>query len=47
MKHDRQETTRYTIQREFLAKITAKELVNRIIQNHVNNYEKRNIVSRS
>ena len=35
MKNDKQETTRYTIEREFLAKITVAELVNRIIQTHV------------
>lgn len=35
MKNGRQEMMSYTIEREFLAKITVTELVNRIIQTHV------------
>lgn len=37
MKNGKQETTRYTIEREFLAKITVTELVNRMIQTHTKN----------
>lgn len=35
MKDGRRETICYTIEREFLAKITVAELVNRIIQTHL------------
>ena len=35
MKNGKPETIRYTIEREFLAKITVTELINRIIQAHV------------
>lgn len=35
MKDGRRETICYTIEREFLAKITVAELVNRIIQTHI------------
>jgi len=35
LKNGRQETIRYTIERDFLAKITVAELVNRIIQTHI------------
>lgn len=35
MKDGKQETICYTIEREFLAKITVAELINRIIQPHV------------
>ena len=45
MKNGKQETTRYTIEREFLAKITVAELVNRIIQTHVIEQIKKEVVS--
>lgn len=45
MKNDKQETIRYTIEREFLAKITVAELVNRIIQTHVKDQRKKEVVS--
>lgn len=45
MKNGKQETIRYTIEREFLAKITVAELVNRIIQTHVNEQRKKEVVS--
>jgi len=45
LKNGRQETTRYTIEREFLAKITVAELVNRIIQTHVKEQIKKEVVS--
>lgn len=35
MRNEKQETTGYTIEREFLSKITAEELVRRIIQSHI------------
>ncbi|MBD5096684.1 MAG: hypothetical protein HDT40_06745 [Lachnospiraceae bacterium] len=35
LNNGRQETIRYTIEREFLSKITVTELINRIIQAHV------------
>lgn len=35
MKNGRQEEICYTIERKFLAKITAAELVSRIIQHHI------------
>lgn len=34
MKNGQPETICYTIEREFLAKITVRELVNRMIQSH-------------
>lgn len=37
MKKEKQEAISYTIEREFLSKITVAELVNRIIQNHIKN----------
>ncbi len=45
MKNDKQETIRYTIEREFLAKITVAELVNRIIQTHVKVQTEKEVVS--
>ena len=45
LKNDNQETTRYTIEREFLAKITVAELVNRIIQTHVKEQAEKDVVS--
>lgn len=45
MKNGRQETIRYTIEREFLAKITVAELVNRIIQTHVKQQSEKEVVS--
>ncbi len=45
LKNDNQETTRYTIEREFLAKITVAELVNRIIQTHVKEQTEKDVVS--
>lgn len=45
MKNGRQETTRYTIEREFLAKITVAELVNRIIQTHAQEQTKKEVAS--
>ncbi len=45
MKNGKQETTRYTIEREFLAKITVTELVNRIIQTHVKKLSEKEVVS--
>ncbi len=45
LKNDKQETTRYTIEREFLAKITVAELVNRIIQTHVKEQAEKDVVS--
>ncbi len=45
MKNGKQETIRYTIEREFLAKITVAELVNRIIQTHAQEQTKKEIVS--
>ena len=45
MKNGKQETIRYTIEREFLAKITVAELVNRIIQTHVKNQSEKEAVS--
>ncbi len=45
MKNDKQEAIRYTIEREFLAKITVAELVNRIIQTHVKEQRKKEVVS--
>lgn len=35
MENDRQEAIRYTVEREFLSKITVTEFINRIIQAHV------------
>lgn len=35
MKNGKQETVRYAIEREFLARITVDEFVNRMIQDHV------------
>ena len=45
MKNGKQKTTRYTIEREFLAKITVAELVNRIIQTHVKEQKEKEVVS--
>lgn len=45
MKNDKQEAIRYTIEREFLAKITVAELVNRIIQTHVKEQREKEVVS--
>ena len=45
LKNDKQETTRYTIEREFLAKITVAELVNRIIQTHAQEQTKKEVAS--
>ena len=45
MKNGKQETVRYTIEREFLAKITVAELVNRIIQTHVKEQTEKDVVS--
>lgn len=40
MKNEKEKTIRYTIEREFLAKITVTELVSRIIQSHMKNNAK-------
>lgn len=45
MKNGKQEATRYTIEREFLAKITVAELVNQIIQTHAQEQTKKEFVS--
>ena len=45
LKNEKQETTRYTIEREILAKITVAELVNRIIQTHVKEQTEKDVVS--
>ena len=45
MKNGRQEAIRYTIEREFLAKITVTELVNRIIQTHIKKATEKEAVS--
>lgn len=45
LKNGKQETTRYTIEREFLAKITVAELVNRIIQTHAQEQTKKEVAS--
>lgn len=45
MKNGKQETVRYTIEREFLAKITVAELVNRIIQTHIKDQSGKEVVS--
>lgn len=45
MKNGKQKTIRYTIEREFLAKITVTELVNRIIQTHVKKQSEKEVVS--
>lgn len=45
MKNGRQETICYTIEREFLAKITVAELVNRIIQTHIKEQTEKEVVS--
>ena len=46
MKNGRQETIRYIIEREFLAKITVAELVNRIIQTHAQEQTKKKLFLR-
>lgn len=45
MKNGKQETVRYMIEREFLAKITVAELVNRIIKSHVKEQSEKEVVS--
>lgn len=35
----------YTIEREFLAKITVAELINRIIQNHIKDQSEKEVAS--
>lgn len=45
MKNGKQETTRYTIEREFLAKITVAELVSRIIQTHIKEQTEKEVAS--
>jgi len=45
LKNDKQETIHYTIEREFLAKITVTELVNRIIQTHIKEQAEKEVVS--
>ena len=44
MKNGKQEIC-YTIEREFLAKITVAELINRIIQNHIKNQLEKEVAS--
>lgn len=36
MENTRNETIGYTVERKFLARISVKEFVNRIIQSHIN-----------
>ena len=45
MKNSKPQTISYTIEREFLAKVTVAEFVNRIIQNHVKNLTVKEAVS--
>ena len=45
LKNGKQETIRYTIEREFLSKITVTELVNRIIQTHIKEQTEKEVVS--
>ena len=45
MKSGKQETIRYTIEREFLAKITVAEFVNRIIQTHIKEQTEKEVAS--
>lgn len=45
LKNDGSETIRYTVEREFLAKITVAEFVSRIIQSHVKDQTEKEIVS--
>lgn len=38
MRNEKQDAISYTIEREFLSKITVKELVSRIIKSHMDNH---------
>ena len=46
MNDGEQETICYTIEREFLAKITVAELVNRIIQTHLKKQNRKSSVKK-
>lgn len=45
MKNSKPQAISYTIEREFLAKITVTEFVNRIIQHHIKNPSVKEVVS--
>ena len=45
MKNGKPQTISYTIEREFLGKVSVAEFVNHIIQNHVKNQSVKEVVS--